>query len=144
MFHFFGTSARYSLPFTLISAMTNYRAAAAFATLISGGIPLWDPHVSAETNVEDTLWLVYWIIKVVADHGAGRVSVCTDRGRETEYRAAHRRAAGCRSKGYSPFYLEGRPGGRGNSRATSRGWHARGVDGCDVSCSDPPTHRSYR
>ncbi|HUO35720.1 MAG TPA: FUSC family protein [Candidatus Acidoferrum sp.] len=43
------------LTFYLLSVMTNYGAAVAFAVIISVGVPLWDRHVSAETNVEDTL-----------------------------------------------------------------------------------------
>lgn len=43
------------LSFYLLSVMTNYGAAVAFAILISVGVPLWDRHVSGETNVEDTL-----------------------------------------------------------------------------------------
>jgi len=38
--------------------MTNHGAAAIFAIMIAVGIPLWDHHVSAETNVEDTLRVV--------------------------------------------------------------------------------------
>jgi multidrug resistance protein MdtO len=45
------------LAFYAISALTSYTAAALFASVISIGVPLWDRHVSAETNVEDTLWL---------------------------------------------------------------------------------------
>jgi multidrug resistance protein MdtO len=37
--------------------MTNYTAAATFAVMIAVAVPIWDRHVSAETNVEDTLWL---------------------------------------------------------------------------------------
>src|SRR5260370_6364249 len=35
--------------------MTNHGAADIFAIMIAVGVPLWDHHVSAETNVEDTL-----------------------------------------------------------------------------------------
>jgi len=39
------------------SAMINYGAASTFAIMIAVAVPIWDRHVSAETNVEDTLWL---------------------------------------------------------------------------------------
>jgi len=45
------------LSFYALSAMTNYGAASTFAVVIAVGVPIWDRHVSAETNVEDTLWL---------------------------------------------------------------------------------------
>src|SRR4029077_6245118 len=32
-------------------------ASSTFAIMICVGVPLWDRHLSAETNVEDTLWL---------------------------------------------------------------------------------------
>jgi multidrug resistance protein MdtO len=44
--------------FYAIAAMSNYAASATFANLISAGLPLWDRHVPAETNVEDTLRLL--------------------------------------------------------------------------------------
>lgn len=43
------------LAFFALSVMNNYSAALIFAVMISLGVPLWDRHVSAETNVEDTL-----------------------------------------------------------------------------------------
>ena len=43
--------------FLALSAVPNYGAASIFAIVVSAGVPLWDRHVSAETNVEDTLWL---------------------------------------------------------------------------------------
>jgi multidrug resistance protein MdtO len=45
------------LSFFVISALKNYTATLIFAIMIAVGAPLWDRHVSAETNVEDTLWL---------------------------------------------------------------------------------------
>ena len=37
--------------------VTNYGAFVAFALVISIAVSIWDRHVPAETNVEDTLWL---------------------------------------------------------------------------------------
>jgi multidrug resistance protein MdtO len=45
------------LAFYAISALANYGTSVIFAIMISVGVPLWDRHVSAETNVEDLLWL---------------------------------------------------------------------------------------
>src|SRR6478672_6484852 len=57
--HFFWNIASFFLAFYAISTLTNYTAAVIFAIMIAIGIPLWDRHVSAETNVEDTLWLCW-------------------------------------------------------------------------------------
>src|SRR5271168_1753204 len=55
--HFLWVIASFVLTFYALSAMTNYGAASTFALVIAVGIPIWERHVSAETNVEDTLWL---------------------------------------------------------------------------------------
>jgi multidrug resistance protein MdtO len=55
--HFLWIIGSLFVAFYAISALTNYTAAVIFAIMISVGIPLWDRHVSAGTNVEDTLWL---------------------------------------------------------------------------------------
>ena len=57
--HFFWIIASFFLAFYAISTLTNYTAAVIFAIMISIGVPLWDRHVPAETNVEDTLWLCW-------------------------------------------------------------------------------------
>jgi multidrug resistance protein MdtO len=57
LLHFLWIVGSLFLAFYIISTLTNYLAAAIFAVMLSVGIPLWDRHVSAETNVEDTLWL---------------------------------------------------------------------------------------
>jgi multidrug resistance protein MdtO len=45
------------LAFFVTSTLTNYTGRVIFAIMIAIGAPLWDRHVSAETNVKDTLWL---------------------------------------------------------------------------------------
>ena len=55
--HFLWIICSLFLAFVGLSTVANYGAASVFAILISAGVPLWDRHVSAETNVEDTLWL---------------------------------------------------------------------------------------
>ncbi len=53
--HFLWIIGSFFVAFYALSAMTNHGAAAIFAIMIAVGVPLWDHHVSAETNVEDTL-----------------------------------------------------------------------------------------
>jgi multidrug resistance protein MdtO len=55
--HFLWVIGSFFLTFYALGAMTNYRAASTFAIMIAVAVPIWDRHVSAETNVEDTLWL---------------------------------------------------------------------------------------
>lgn len=58
------------LAFYAISAVTNYTAAVVFAVMTSAGIPLWDRHLPADTNVDDTLWLCLSVLIGVAITGA--------------------------------------------------------------------------
>jgi multidrug resistance protein MdtO len=55
--HLLWVIASFFLGFYAISTITNFGASSTFAIMICIGVPLWDRHVSAETNVEDTLWL---------------------------------------------------------------------------------------
>jgi multidrug resistance protein MdtO len=55
--HFLWFIGSLFLAFFATSVLTNYTAAVIFATMIAVGAPLWDRHLSAEANVEDTLWL---------------------------------------------------------------------------------------
>src|SRR5580658_4965169 len=55
--HFLWVIGSFFLTFYDLSAMINYGAASTFAIVIAVAVPIWDRHVSAETNVEDTLWL---------------------------------------------------------------------------------------
>ena len=55
--HFLWIICSFFLAFLALSVIANYGAASIFAIVISAGVPLWDRHLSAETNVEDTLWL---------------------------------------------------------------------------------------
>jgi multidrug resistance protein MdtO len=57
MLHFLWVIGSFFIVFYAISTLTNYTAAVIFAIMIALGVPFWDRHVSAETNVEDTLWL---------------------------------------------------------------------------------------
>jgi multidrug resistance protein MdtO len=55
--HLLWVIASFFLGFYVISTIKNFGASSTFAIMICVGVPLWDRHVSAETNVEDTLWL---------------------------------------------------------------------------------------
>jgi multidrug resistance protein MdtO len=56
--HFLWIIGSFLLAFYALSVITNYAAASTFVIMIAVGVPLWDRHVSAETNVEDTLWVL--------------------------------------------------------------------------------------
>jgi multidrug resistance protein MdtO len=58
MLHLLWVFASFFLAFYIINALNNYIAAAIFAVMVAVGVPLWDRHVPAERNVEDTLRLV--------------------------------------------------------------------------------------
>jgi len=55
--HLLWVIASFFLGFYAISTIKNFGASSTFAITICVGVPLWDRHLSAETNVEDTLWL---------------------------------------------------------------------------------------
>jgi multidrug resistance protein MdtO len=57
--HLFWVIASFFLGFYAISTFTNFGASSTFAIMICVGVPLWDRQLSAETNVEDTLWLCW-------------------------------------------------------------------------------------
>jgi multidrug resistance protein MdtO len=56
--HFLWTIGSLFLAFYALRVLTNYGAFAAFALVISIAVTIWERHVSAETNVEDTLRLL--------------------------------------------------------------------------------------
>jgi multidrug resistance protein MdtO len=55
--HLLWVIASFFLGFYAISTIKNFGASSTFAIMICIGVPLWDRHLSAETNVEDTLRL---------------------------------------------------------------------------------------
>jgi hypothetical protein len=57
LLHFLWVIGSFFLAFYVLSAMLNYSAASTFALVIAVGIPIWERHVPAQTNVADTLWL---------------------------------------------------------------------------------------
>jgi multidrug resistance protein MdtO len=55
--HLLWVIASFFLGFYAIGIIKNFGASSTFAIMICVGVPLWDRHLSAETNVEDTLRL---------------------------------------------------------------------------------------
>jgi multidrug resistance protein MdtO len=55
--HFLWIIGSLFLAFYMLAVVTNYGACLVFALLISVALTIWDRHLSAETNVEDTLYL---------------------------------------------------------------------------------------
>ena len=68
--HFLWVVISFFLVFYALSSVTNYTAAVIFAIMNSVVVPLWDRHVPAEANVEDTLWLCLAVMVGVAITGA--------------------------------------------------------------------------
>ena len=68
--HFLWVVISFFLVFYALSSVTNYTAAVIFAIMNSVVVPLWDRHVPAETNVEDTLWLCLSVMVGVVITGA--------------------------------------------------------------------------
>ena len=58
LLHFLWNIGSLFLAFYTLTVITNYGAFVAFALVISVAVTIWDRHVSAETNVEDTLRLL--------------------------------------------------------------------------------------
>jgi multidrug resistance protein MdtO len=56
--HFFWVIGSFFIAFFVLGTAVNYGAVVAFVIMIAVGVPLLDRHVSAETNVEDTLRLL--------------------------------------------------------------------------------------
>jgi multidrug resistance protein MdtO len=70
LLHFLWVIGTLFLAFYAVSALTNYTAAVAFINLNALAVPLWDRHVPAEINVEDTLWLCLAVLVAVVVTGA--------------------------------------------------------------------------
>ena len=70
LLHFLWNIGSLFLAFYALTVITNYGAFVGFALVISIAVTIWDRHVSAETNVEDTLWLLLVaLIAVVVTSG---------------------------------------------------------------------------
>lgn len=92
--HFLWVIGSFFLVFYAISTLTNYTAAVVLAVMVAFGVPFWDRHVSAETNVEDTLWLCLSVlIGVVITAGAELAFARLQSGDEVVFPIAERLAA---------------------------------------------------
>jgi len=70
LLHFLWNIGSLFLAFYALRVVTNYGAFVAFALVISLAVSIWERHVSAETNVEDTLrLLLVALIAVVVTSG---------------------------------------------------------------------------
>ena len=103
--HFLWIIFTFFVAFYAISVFTNYITAVNFANMISVSIPLWDRHVSAETNVEDTLRvLLVSVIGVVVTAAVELVFARVKPGDDVVLPVAERLAAvedllGCYAEG---------------------------------------------
>ena len=70
LLHFLWTIGSLFLAFYALTVVTNYGAFVAFALVVSIAVSIWERHVPAETNVEDTLRLsLVALIAVVVTSG---------------------------------------------------------------------------
>jgi multidrug resistance protein MdtO len=105
--HFLWVIGSLFLAFYALTALTNYGGFVAFALVTSIAVTIWDRHVSAETNVEDTLrLLLVAFIAVVVTSGVelvfGRIRPGDDIvAPVTDRLAAVHKVLAC--------YVEGRP-----------------------------------
>src|ERR1700761_2803992 len=105
--HFLWVIGTFFLVFYAISTLTNNTAAVIFAIMVALEVPSWDRHVSAETNVEDTLWLCLAVlIGVVITAGVELVLARLRSGDEVVLPIAERLAA---VETLLTCYADGRP-----------------------------------
>jgi multidrug resistance protein MdtO len=70
LLHFLWNIGSLFLAFYALTVVTNYGAFVGFALVISISVSIWDRHLPAETNVEDTLYLsLVALISVVVTSG---------------------------------------------------------------------------
>jgi multidrug resistance protein MdtO len=60
--HFFWIILSFFLGFYAVSTAADYTAAVVWVNMISAEVPLWDNHVPAEVNVEQTIWLCFAVL----------------------------------------------------------------------------------
>jgi multidrug resistance protein MdtO len=118
MLHFLWVIGSFFLAFYALSTITNYGAASTFAIMISVGVPLWDRHVSAETNVEDTLRVVLAsLIGVVVTAAVELAFARIKPGDDVVLPIAEQLAA---VQSLLACYLEGRPVDRATEQKITR------------------------
>jgi multidrug resistance protein MdtO len=94
--HFFWIISSFFLAFYALSTLSDYGAASTFAIMVAVVIPFLDRHVPAETNVEDTLWLVLSVSVGIVVTAAVELAFARSRqGDEIVLPLAERLAAVC-------------------------------------------------
>lgn len=94
MLHFLWNVSSFFLAFYILNILSIYLAAALFAVMIAVGVPMLDTYVSAETKVENVLWLALAISVGVAVTAATEFAfVRTEPGQEFTLALADRLAA---------------------------------------------------
>jgi multidrug resistance protein MdtO len=81
--HFLWIMVTLFIAFYLIRIIPDYGAAIGFGFMIGGAIPLWDETLSANTRVENTLWLAFAVIvastvTIAVEYVFNRVHPTTD------------------------------------------------------------------
>src|SRR3984893_16589088 len=118
MLHFVWIIVSFFAVFHVISTVTNYSVAVVFAFMISIGVPLWDRHLSAETNVEDTLRVVLAVLIGVVVTAAVELAYARVKpGDDIVLPIADRLAA---VQGVLACYLEDRPVDGATERTITR------------------------
>jgi multidrug resistance protein MdtO len=103
--HFFWIVGSFFLVFFALSTIANYGAASIFAVMIAVGVPIWDRHLPAYINVDDTLWLLLVaLIGVAVTAAVELVFVGSRPGNEIVLPIAKRLAA---VQGLLACYVEG-------------------------------------
>ena len=93
LLHFLWIIGSLFLAFYALTVVTNYGAFVGFALVISIAVTIWDRHVSAETNVEDTLRLLLVALIAVVVTAGVELAFQTYAARR-RYRCARRRPFG--------------------------------------------------
>ena len=105
--HFLWVVCTLFLTFYTLKVLTNYKASVALSLVVAIAITIWDRHVSAETNVEDTLRLsLVALIAVVVTSGVELVFRHSQPGDDIVEPIADRLAA---VHSVLLCYAEGRP-----------------------------------
>ncbi len=123
------------LAFYALTVVTNYGAFVAFALEVSIAITIWERHVSAETNVEDTLYLLLVALVAVVVTSAVELAFRRVRPGDDIVEPVADRLATIHSVLIG--YAEGAPGGSGYRRKRSPGWAWLEHQRCGALCGGP-------
>lgn len=116
--HFLWNIGAFFIVFYGLSAIANYGAVIIFAIMIAIAVPLWDRHAPAETNVEDTLWLVGGSLIGCVITALVELAFAQIRPQDQLVGSVANRLASVEE--LLPFYLEGRPVGAATENKITR------------------------